>query len=414
VNILDLLLIVLAIYVPNQLHFPSNLGLKGMNILNLLLILTILAMVATGARARTAAPLGLRLGLFASLLVAAFVVAQLRAPADILEDLTVLKSAVTYILLYFIFYHSARDARRSRRLVATILVVAFVAAVEAIREGFSYGLGSYTMTHRAAGPFGQTYENANRAGVFYAMFLPLFLSMMLFSRSKKAMALLGMAGTGAALFAVFVTYSRQSYVIAATAIFVMGIKRNILIGALLGALMAGWTVWAPQAAIERLEMTYVEGDSGEESLEVSAESRLLIWRQALRMVREHPFGVGLNRFRSEIGGYGDLSGKDAHNGFVLVAAEAGLQGLFALMLVMGGLLRNGWRLIRAGGDEGTRVLGYGYTGAVVCMILGNLYGSPIFFGEVMGNFWALSGLVARQTEFISGVHQARPGPARRP
>ena len=116
------------------------------------------------------------------------------------------------------------------------------------------------------------------------------------------------------------------------------------------------------------------------------------------MLKQHPLGIGLNRFRSEIGEYGDKSNVDAHNGYVLVAAEAGPQGLLALALLMAGLLGLGVRLIRTAPDDATRALGYGYTAAVVSMILGNLFGSTISSGEVMGNFWALSGIVARLTE----------------
>jgi O-antigen ligase len=413
-NVLDVLLIILVIYVPNQLHFPTDLGLKGMNVLNILLVVTFLAMVVTGARARSPAPLRWRLAFFAVTIFASFVVAQLRAPLNMVADLTVLKSALTYILLYFIFYHGARDIPTSRRLVAVILFVVFVADVEAIHEGLDYGLGNYTMTHRSSGPFGHTYENANRAGVFYALFLPFFVSLMFFRRSRRVAALVGLIGTFCTVFAIFVTYSRQAYLIGAAAILALATKRNVLVGVLAVGLIASWATWAPTAAVERLKMTYVEKGPGDEELEVSAESRFLIWQQALAMIKEDPFGIGLNRFRGEMGKYGDVSEKDAHNSFVLVTAEAGIQGLVALVFVLAGLLGLGLRLVRAARDDWTRTLGYGYTVAVGCLILGNLYGSPVFYGEVMGDFWALSGLVARYPKLLPVKEEEKaPGNGRR-
>jgi O-antigen ligase len=341
------------------------------------------------------------------------VAAQLRAPLNMVADLTVLKSAITYILLYFIFYHSARDIPRSRRLVAVILFVAFVAAVEAIHEGLDYGLGNYNMTHRSSGPFGHTYQNANRAGVFYALFLPFFVSLLFFRRSRRVAALVGLVGAFSTVFAIFVTYSRQAYLIGAAAILALAIKRNVLVGVLAVGLIASWATWAPTAAVERLKMTYVEKGPGDEELEVSAESRFLIWQQALAMIKDHPFGVGLNRFRGEMGRYGDLSEKDAHNSFVLVTAEAGVQGLVALVLVLVGLLGLGLRLVRDARDDWTRTLGYGYTVAVGCLILGNLYGSPVFYGEVMGNFWALSGVVARYPGLLRAQNEGGMAERRR-
>jgi len=86
---------------------------------------------------------------------------------------------------------------------------------------------------------------------------------------------------------------------------------------------------------------------------------------------------------------------DAHNSFVLMTAEAGVQGLLAFVVVLVGLMGLAVRLIRAARDDEARALAYGYAVSVVCLVLGNLYGSAFFSGEVMGNFWALSGLVAR-------------------
>jgi O-antigen ligase len=397
-NVLDVLLVILLVYVPNQLHFPADLGLKGFNILNILLFLTFIALLATGARAPSPAPLRWRFMAFAGALFVSFVIAQLRVPADIVQDLTVLKASATYLLLYFILYHGTKDWQRARRLIAVILFVAFVAALEAVREGFDYGFGHYNDGRRASGPFATNFTGANRAGVFYAAFLPMFFALLVLRRRSKLANLAGLAGTVMTTMAIFFTYSRQSYLTAAVVTLALAIKRNLLVGVLAVCLLASWTLWAPQAAVDRVQMTYVENASGEEQLDPSSAGRPVIWRQALEMLKQHPFGIGLNRFRSEIGEYGDKSNVDAHNGYVLVATETGPQGLLALLLVMVGLFGLGVRLIRLAPDEATRTLGYGYTAAVVSMMLGNLFGSTITSGEVMGNFWALSGVVARLTE----------------
>ena len=39
------LLIALIVYIPEQLHFPRDLGLKGVNVFNLLLIFALIAMM---------------------------------------------------------------------------------------------------------------------------------------------------------------------------------------------------------------------------------------------------------------------------------------------------------------------------------------------------------------------------------
>ena len=57
-----------------------------------------------------------------------------------------------------------------------------------MREGIDYGFGAYNPMRRASGPFGEDWHNANRAGVFYAMFMPMFVALALFLKKPAAVA----------------------------------------------------------------------------------------------------------------------------------------------------------------------------------------------------------------------------------
>jgi putative inorganic carbon (hco3(-)) transporter len=63
----------------------------------------------------------------------------------------------------------------------------------------------------------------------------------------------------------------------------------------------------------------------------SAANRLEIWSAAYQMVKANPMGVGMRQFRPRIGEYGipGVSGRDAHNTYILCAGELGLLGLLA-------------------------------------------------------------------------------------
>ena len=45
--------------------------------------------------------------------------------------------------LYFVFFHAVRDETSLRYMFYTVLFVAAVAGLEAIREGIDYGFGVY-------------------------------------------------------------------------------------------------------------------------------------------------------------------------------------------------------------------------------------------------------------------------------
>jgi O-antigen ligase len=433
------LLVALLIYVPNQLHFPGDLGLKGLNVLNILMLAAFAGTVPLMLRRREPAPLRLRFAFFFLMLTVAYFVGQAhpdaRAVEDLVaqgvpearsvDDLTALKTAITYMLLYFVFFHAVQDQKTVRLCVATLLLVVFVASLEVIKEALGYGILRYVETHRASGPFGQTYRNANRAGVFFAMFVPLFMTLLLFFRSGLPGRLVGLAGTVVGVLAVFWTYSRQAYAILAVAFLLLLARRNPLLGALAILSLGSYQLWLPASVVERIQMTtsgeefqepvdleaLAAGGEGLEGLEVSARMRPILWAGAIAMFADHPFGVGLGRFTDEIGNYCIFERMDAHNSYLRILAETGWQGLTGMLLIVLGLLGLGVRLLWGARDESDRLFGIGYSVCVVAMALSNVYGSPFFYGPVMGNFWALSGIVARYRALRLTRASEEPEPA---
>jgi O-antigen ligase len=398
----------LIIYVPNQLHFPNDLGLKGLNVFNVLFLLALFVTWLRSEKSSSPTPLKGRFIFFFLALVIAFFIAQMRGDGDFIGDLTYLKTSIFYILLYFIFYHAAQDVRTIRILFVMVLFVAFVAGLEAIKEGLAYGIGHYKETHRASGPFGFDYMEANRAGVFYAMFLPLFLTVFLFYRSRRIVRLLALGGTIVLTAAIFFTYSRQSYFIAAFILLYLLFRRGILLPLLGVVLLLNYSLWVPDSAVERVEETKKTDQRGQEQLDESTESRFVIWEGALQIIQDNPWGIGLNRFKQEIKNYTPYKqGKDAHNQYVLIATEAGIQGLLAYLLLLRGMYSMGRSLARSAQNEEEKILGVGYISAFISMVLGGIYGSPLFFGEIMGNFWALTALVARYQLLVAEGKVAR-------
>jgi O-antigen ligase len=416
-------LLALLIYVPNQAHFPSNLGIKGLNVLNILMLAGFVSAIPLVLRRRGTAPLRWHFMFFFLMLAIAYFVGQAhpdaRAAAELVaegipgarpvDDLTALKTAITYMLLYFLFFHAVEDLKTARLSVAVLLLVVFVASLEVVKEAFGYGILHYLETHRAAGPFGQTYRNANRAGVFFAMFVPLFMTLVLFFRASLIGRLVGLAGSFFGVLAVFWTYSRQAYVILAGSFLLLFTRKNPVLGVLAILSLGSYQLWLPAPVVERIEMTTSGDESGEpvdlealaasgeglEGLEISARMRPILWAGALAMIADHPFGVGLGRFPDEIGNYCIFERMDSHNSYLRVLAETGWQGLLGMLLVMGGLFGQGVRLLWGARDETDRLFGIGYAICVIAMAMSNVYGTPFFYGPVMGNFWALSGITAR-------------------
>lgn len=393
-----LILAIPIVFMPNALHLSFDTGIPGINVANLVFLLALSVVVLGGRREFAVHERGMLtwpLLAYFAMLVAGFFIAQFTMPIDWLDDITSLKNYLFYPLFYFLYRRCRLDETATRRLIILVMIVAAVAGVEAIREGLDYGFGRYAETRRASGPFGVDYHDANRAGVFYAMFLPMFIAMALFFRHRKLWRIAAIGGCAILALAIMATYSRQSYAIGLLGLALLLLRRNLVLAVLIGLLAVPAASLLPESVTQRVAQTEQQSDTGTEELDLSTASRFVIWDGAMGMWADHPVGVGLRRFPKYIGRYCSFAGYDAHNFYVLTLAELGPLGLAALLWLL-------WRMWRLAGvvrrsignlDAESKALGIGFSVTVIAMAMGNLYGSPFAEGSVMTNFWILCGLM---------------------
>lgn len=405
------------VLLPNTAHLPADMAV-GISVAALLIAMLF------GPRdpaylTRSSYLLPPLIALFFAMLIG-FIAAHWHDISNVDADLREAKVAVLFPFLYLAYRRCGLDIRGTQQLVALLLLVAVVAGLEAVFQGLSFNLGEFSETQRATGPFGQI-KMANRAGVFFAMFLPMLVALLLQPRQRRVLRLVALAGSTILAMAILFTYSRQSYLIGLFVIMILLVWRSIPAAALAAVLLvAVATLFLPKSVVDRVQETQQVDVSGAVSFDDSTASRFAIWNGTLDMLRDHPGGVGLGRFGDHIGDYTSYGGKDAHNGFLLTLAECGPLGLLALLWVFWRL----WRLARwlrkspAAARPEQRTLELGFTLAVVSMALGNLYGSPFFDSVIMANFWILCGLMERYgaikahaADLVVAANQARHPPA---
>ena len=415
-----LLLALPLLFLPNALHFSGAPLVVGLNLSNLVFLMLLVAIPMFSRESAPPLPGSGRLApallwLFAAYLLA-FVIAVWRSSASLLEDLTVLKTAIFYPMFYFVYRNCRADLRQTRQLLVVALAVAAVAGIEAVHEAVTGGmLGAYSEHNRASGPFGVNALTANLAGYFYAAFLPLFIAALLFLKGRPRWRAAAAVGAGILLLAVLATFSRQAYAISLLCLLLLALRRNLAAALAIGVLMVAATTALPESVTERVAETRQTTEAGTTELDQSTASRFDIWTGALRMWTDYPQGVGLNRFKAHIGDYTSYSGYDAHNYFVLMLAEAGPFGLAALLF----LLWRWWGMARtiqreaAPGDSEQRALGTGFSLMVVAIALGNSFGSFLLQGLAMGSLWAFAGLMERYGA-LKAYERAYPAPAPQP
>lgn len=422
--LLRLILAAIVVLMPNHAQVAFDTGIQGVNLVNLSMVV---ALVAIGLTHGGNEPLP-RTGeltlplcaLFATLVIG-FAIAVNQQPANLREYATNLKEAMFYPLFYLVFRRCRLDLAGTRQLVILTMVVAAVAGAQAIRQGLDYGLGGYQETHRASGPFGGDYRNANFAGAYYAMFLPIFVALALFLREQRFWRFAAIAGTAILTFAIMVTYSRQSYLIALVCVALLLARRSLLLALLVGVAMWSVVDRLPESVTERVVETRQADAVGSPKLDVSTFSRFDIWTGAVEMWTDHPMGVGLGRFQEEIGEYAPAyRNYDAHNFFLRLLAECGPLALLALGWLLWRLARLALVVRRAAAGNGPEAMGLaaGFAVCALAMVMTNLYGSRFLEGTVMGSFWILCGLMERHaalqardvTRQVAGAGIAPPAP----
>lgn len=416
--ILRLILAATIIVMPNIARFQVQTGVPGMNVSNMILLVVFISLALSRGSNQSIPGTGQltpALSGFFLVLVLGFVIASLSPPAQFMVDLLFFKDAIFYPLFYFVFRRCRQDLKGTRQLIILIMVVAAVAGVQAVRQGLDYGIGQFNESRRAAGPFGADSSMANVAGVYYAMFLPMFVALALFLRGQRFWRVAAIVGSVILAVAIMVTYSRQSYFIAIICLALLLARRSMILAVVLSIAMIGASGLLPDSVTQRVTETRQSDKVGSAKLDVSTASRFEIWDGAMRMWREHPMGVGLGRFSENIGDYApNYRNYDAHNFYVRTLAESGPLGLVALLWVLLSLIRLSIVVQRSArpGDSEALALGRGFIVFVLAMAMGNLYGSRFFDGALMASFWMLCGLMERYAA-LQG-HASRPVHAQLP
>src|SRR5690606_32717408 len=101
------MLAVLIVYTPNQLHFPTSLGIMGVNVFNILMLLAFLTLALRPPEQRRepptpVPPMTTVLLCFCAVLAFALAMAWLRGSAHPIEDAVAFKTRVRHSLLYFL------------------------------------------------------------------------------------------------------------------------------------------------------------------------------------------------------------------------------------------------------------------------------------------------------------------------
>ena len=312
------------------------------------------------------------------------------------------KRWITPIFMFFLVLNTVKERETVKNIAVIMMIITTIVGLMAIYDYLNVGEGSSLDRSRIGGIADQ--PNMLAAFFNYYMFLPFGFFLMNMKRFKYWLLnipfLIQFRG-------IMVTFSRGGYMAFALALYAISFFRSKFL--FVALLLVSWLVYLNPALLPagiRFRMgqtfehkaSYVDMDSvGEEALDTSARDRVEVWKGALQMIKEHPFlGVGYGLFPSMIRYY--WSGQreiDAHNTYLIIAAEMGVPALLVFLLIVFLVMRQTFLLYKRTEDPFSKALALGFLGGLFGLLMSNVFGSRLDSQEVSSYFWILAALVMR-------------------
>ncbi|MBI3321168.1 MAG: O-antigen ligase family protein [Candidatus Omnitrophica bacterium] len=415
-------LLALAAYVPFNKVLPGDFGgaLMAFNLTNLFMAIAIIGYVLRQLVARRPmlekSGLNLAVLLFCALGAASLIRGVVAGYGEeyAATFLIPLKRWLTPIVLFFLAFHLIRDRRSIQQMIVVMLIVVTAAALMAIKDYIDVGPNSSLEKTRVGGIAMQP----NMLGAFFVYYMFLFAAFWV-DRLKK-FRYWGLLVPFLLCFrAIQVTFSRGAYIAFAAGALAMTFFKNkiacvILICLGVFAFMNPWLL--PRGIAYRFSSTMrnvqindvYESSDLVNNLDSSSYSRLQIWAGAVQMIREYPlFGVGYGVFPYFIGRYVTARKQmDAHNSYLIIAAEMGIPALLVFLWILGALFMKTRWLYRHAKDPFFKSMALGWLGGLSGLMVANMFGSRLHSEEISSYFWILCGIILRAVA-IEREHRVR-------
>lgn len=353
------------------------------------------------------------------------------------------KNALFCLLIYVLGGLVARSREDLARVLKGLLLGMAAEAAFVCLEVFMSGPA------RANGHMGE----GNSAGAYLAWSFCVALGLWLMKGTEGRWVPMTLGIAAASLFGLLFTLSRGNYVAAIAGAGAIAVVRDRRFLVLLVVALAAHQLWVPDRVQHRLDETVIsadrqswqlrtyevdaEGDAlvglqsrllggggGDGSnydsdatrLDTSSQIRLYVWQAALRMIADHPLGVGMGLFQWYLWDYSEVyKFRAVHNTFLLLGAETGILGLLSFVAFLLALLWESWRVYWTAPDPQSRALGLACLGSTLSMIVSACFYNFFFQIPINGQQWLLLGLMAQargisvRTGTVSAGEKA-PGP----
>ncbi len=313
---------------------------------------------------------------------------------------TEFKRLVSLILGYFVFSRCLKDKKEIKFMFYVFLISIVLVAINVARNGTLSGV-HFADFKRSSGPFGEDWKGADIAGGFLATFMPFLFSFSLFAK-KRLIQVVGFLGFIVCLVGLMTTYARGALVAIAISMLILilfafkykkiltGFSKMVLFFVIIFGIL-GWKLWLPTTIQNRINETHTEDKYGNPTgLDQSSQMRIDNWQNNIYLFKTNPFfGVGFGQTRNYFG-------VDPHNGLLLIAVEMGVITLLIFLWFIISVFKEALMFAKTEFIE----IGAGFVGALVSLVVVNIFYANFFRDTVVGTFWVALGILAAAKRLV--------------
>ncbi len=287
--------------------------------------------------------------------------------------------------LFYVAINCARSERETEAIYTLMLTLGTVAMLYGVVNFFIHG-GSLTafMPYRARSFFNDFQD----FGAFLTLIAPLFLLLPLWRRSLTRWVIFFF--TPLIAFSAYITYARWVWIVfflelLVSLFFWVPRKRVIVFVILAAAVVAAImpdSIWRHALNTERVK--------------TSTEARMILYRFSFQEIAKHPFrgiGFGRNSFKRA---YADFVRDHlktmwhAHNTYVNILLQLGIQGLAAFLFLWYRIIKTWWP------RNGAEIPFIWYARLCAIVVIGGFFlrnvGDDLFVDTPLNIFWFILGL----------------------
>ena len=320
-----------------------------------------------------------------------------------IDSLFYLKEWLLPMIIYYIVVNNLRDRKTLVRLIVSVCITTTLVGLLGLKR-FYMDKGAWSHPHFSSydkARIGVICGQPNQLGAFfcYYSFLPLaFLAM----RWRKPVYWSLLIPFFVCWRTTWLTFSRGSQIAfgGALMIFILMWSRKVFFFVWVPIVL--FFIFCPHLIPGILVGRMANTVQSDGTLDDSSQSRLAVWKYAIVMIKANLlFGVGYGNFQLHISDYGlppSVRGIDAHNTYLLYAAEMGTPAALLFILV---LFMCFWKALYTliwSKDNFFRATSLGFLAGLMGLIIANMFGSRLNSNEVVFQFWIIVAVIMRMAE----------------